>query len=130
LLALQMSPANYLAFVKLTRLVAVQHGVASILAPNAFAQEWLEARLSALIKKTLRQVAGQDLAIEVLSPDGPDAAESSPAPAEPVRANLPAERGEEGANPTRNGRSLPSRPRRGRPRKAQAPSLFSPQSPS
>jgi len=62
-LQLQLTSATFNTWLGRTRLVAFEDGTFVVGVHNAYAQDWLEHRLAAMVKRTLHDVAGQ--AVEV-----------------------------------------------------------------
>ena len=65
-LQLQVSRANYTAWLKNSYGVGFQENVFVVGAPNAFVTEWLTKRLHSLVKKTLTQIIGRDIDVQFI----------------------------------------------------------------
>lgn len=63
-LRLQMTHATFDTWLARTRVVDLQAGTLIVTVPNQYALDWLEQRLRHPILRTLRGIAGEDLAIE------------------------------------------------------------------
>ncbi len=65
-LQLQVTKPNYNTWLKDTIGIGYKNDIFTIGVPNAFIEEWLESRLSSLIKKTLTNITGKSVSIRFL----------------------------------------------------------------
>lgn len=63
-LQIQVSPANYITWLKNTIGLSFESGLFVVGVPHAFGAEWLQRRLHSLIRRTLIDITGQDLEVE------------------------------------------------------------------
>ncbi len=103
-LQVQVTRANYETWLKGTAGLALEAGVFTIGVPSPFAQEWLQHRLSPLIRKTVTKVVGSETNVEftMLSPRSESGQPSplfSPDPEMPKPVNGGYRRGLEASPP-------------------------------
>ncbi len=82
-LQVELSPADFDTWLRNTRLVALEDGVAIIATPNAFARDWLENRHRDQIRRTLTRLLGYTVAVRIVvdrRADGPDGAQAAVGP--------------------------------------------------
>ena len=70
-LQVQVSRANFNTWLRETKGLSVANGTFTIGAPSSFATEWLQKRLSPLIKKTISKVLEQDTDVSFAVLDSP-----------------------------------------------------------
>jgi len=62
-LELQMTKATFATWIKPTSALAYEDGTLVIAVPNAYAKDWLENRLSSVIRRTLADIASQTVEV-------------------------------------------------------------------
>ena len=65
-LQLEVTRANFDTWLRETQGLAFEDGTFTVSTPSAFAAEWLEHRLHSLMEKTLTEVAGQELRLQIV----------------------------------------------------------------
>jgi len=65
-LQLEVTRANFDTWLRETQGLAFDDGTFTVSTPSAFAAEWLEHRLHSLMEKTLAEVAGQELRLQIV----------------------------------------------------------------
>ena len=87
-LQLQVARANYQTWLKDTKGLTFRNGEFVVGVPSIFAAEWLDKRLSSLVKKTLISITGRELQV-CFQVDGSEAEMEAAKPADKSSSSIP-----------------------------------------